>query len=81
MERDFSSLSDSDFDPGEALRKNPAAMIEKFSADRVTSLPREDLYLLLFQILLQQEFLLLAGPAAKMLSTSTGTTRQFKSGG
>ncbi len=39
MQRDFSSLSDSDFDPDEALRKDPTAMIKKFSADRIASLP------------------------------------------
>ena len=68
---DQSSLSDTDtdFDPEEALRKDPTAIIEEFCEDWVNCFTtyREDLYalsLLLFQIL-QQE---LVCPAAKIIA-------------
>ena len=64
-----SSQSDSDFDPEDALLKDPDAMIEEFVADWVATLPRDDLYalsLLLFHIL-QQEFLQLVYPASKII--------------
>ena len=65
------SDSDFDFDPEEALKSDPDALLEEFVADWVGSLPREDLYslsLLLFHIL-QQDFQLLIGPASKIIAS------------
>ena len=69
VESDSSSSSDSDFDPTEGLKSDPVAMMGEFCIDWIASLSREDVYslsLLLFQIL-QQDFLLLIGPAAKII--------------
>ena len=63
------STSDSDFDPEQAILKDPDVMIEEFVADWVASLPRDDLYslsLLLFHIL-KQEFSQLVYPASKVI--------------
>ena len=68
-ETESSSQSDSDFDPEDALLKDPDGMIEEFAADWIATLPRDDLYslsLLLFHIL-QQEFLQLVYPASKII--------------
>ncbi|MCG8622252.1 MAG: hypothetical protein MJE68_09695 [Proteobacteria bacterium] len=68
-ETEGSSQSDSDFDPEDALLKDPDAMIEEFVADWIATLPRNDLYalsLLLFHVL-QQEFLQLVYPASKII--------------
>ena len=65
------SDSDPDFDPEEALRSDPEALLEEFVVDWVSSLPREDLYslsLLLFHIL-KQDFQLLIGPASKIIAS------------
>ena len=79
-----SSQSDSDFDPEDALLKDPDAMIEEFVANWVATLPRDDLYalsLLLFHIL-QQEFLQLVYPAStiivKVLNRSYMTIQKWR---
>lgn len=59
-----------DFDPAEALKCNPTALLEQFVLDWLSSLPRDDRYalsLLLFHIF-QQEFLLLVGSSAKIIA-------------
>ena len=69
-ESDHSESSDTDFDPEEALRKDPEAMLGEFTADWVESLPRDDLYtlaLLLFHIL-TQDFQLLITAASKIVA-------------
>ena len=69
-ETEGSSQSDPDFDPEEALLKDPDAMIEEFVADWIATLPRDDVYalslLLLFHVL-QQEFLQLMYPASRII--------------
>ena len=43
-ENDHSESSDTNFDPKEALRKDPEALLGEFTADLVEFLPRDDLY-------------------------------------
>ncbi len=63
------SDGDATFDPLEALKNDPDALLEEFVSNWVASLPREDLYslsLLLFHILMQ-DFQLLVYPASKII--------------
>ena len=75
---------DSDFNPEEALKSDPEALLEEFVTDWVSGLPREDLYsvsLLLFHIL-KQDFQLLIGPASKIIASHLKrATRRSRSGG
>ena len=71
MGQPSTSSATSDFDPDEALKNDPDALLEEFVADWVSSLPREDLYslsLLLFHIL-SHDFQLLIGPASKIIAS------------
>ena len=62
--------SDPTFDPLEALKNDPDALLEEFVSNWVASLPRDDVYslsLLLFHIL-KQDFQLLIYPASKIIA-------------
>ena len=63
------SDSDSDFDPENKLKKDPAALLKEFIDDWIASLAREDLFslsLLLFHIL-TEDFQLLLGASSKII--------------
>ncbi len=76
--------SDTDFNSDEALKNDPDAMIEEFTADWFASLPRDDLHslsLLLFQILTNDVQLMITATSkivAKYVNRSHKTVQKWR---
>ena len=82
--QEVSDSSDDDFDVDEALKVDPDALIEEFTADWVASLCRDDLYslsLLLLQILTQDFQLKITAALNLLASTLSAHTKLLRSGG